>query len=217
MSTDRGLQASFFDMGNDVSDQPAEDHDLKNLTGIGAIYEPGFLTEAECEHLLNAIDAQEEHWMTGLQRRVQHFGWKYDYSSRGTGERADPVPDFILPIAEKLRERGWFSSVPDQVIINEYEPGQGIGAHADRDCFGPAVAMLSLADRWPMQFEPAGRHTSKGERLELFLDVGSILVLTGEVRNKWVHSIVRRKTDGQGPAKRKRERRVSVTFRTIND
>ena len=32
----------------------------------------------------------------------------------------------------------------EQAIVNEYEPGQGIAPHVDRDCFGPVVATVSL-------------------------------------------------------------------------
>ncbi len=213
MVTESGVQTSLFSAEPDAPAASGPEGDLDQLRAIGVTYEPDFLTREECDGLLRDIDARPEQWLTDLQRRVQHYGWKYDYSARGASAPADPVPEFIAPIAERLRERGWFGAVPDQVIVNEYEPGQGIAAHADRDCFGPAVAMLSLADRWPMQFIPPG---GGDDRLELFLDVGSILVLTGEAREQWLHTIAKRKSDGRGPEKRQRERRVSVTFRTVN-
>ena len=185
------------------------------LRKAGIIYEPGFMTSAECDSLLGSIGGRP--WMNDLKRRVQHYGWRYDYSSRFITEnmKAEPLPDFIQDVAERLRRRGWFTQTPDQVIVNEYEPGKGIAPHVDRDCFGPAVATLSLGDCWPMQFIPAGRDADRAERQELLLDVGSVLVLTGGARNKWMHGIARRKTDGRGPDKRERRRRVSVTFRTI--
>ena len=185
------------------------------LREAGVIYKPGFMTSAQCDSLLGSIGGRP--WMNDLKRRVQHYGWRYDYSSRFITEnmKAEPLPDFIQDVAERLRRRGWFTQTPDQVIVNEYEPGQGIAPHVDRDCFGPAVATLSLGDCWPMQFIPAGRDADRAERQELLLDVGSVLVLTGGARNKWMHGIARRKTDGRGPDKRERRRRVSVTFRTI--
>ena len=185
------------------------------LREAGVIYEPGFMTSAECDSLLGSIDGRP--WMNDLKRRVQHYGWRYDYSSRFVTEnmKAEPLPDCIQDVAGRLRRKGWFTQTPDQVIVNEYEPGQGIAPHVDRDCFGPAVATLSLGDCWPMQFIPAVRNADRAERQEVLLDVGSILVLTGGARNKWLHGIARRKTDGRGPDKRERQRRVSVTFRTI--
>lgn len=185
------------------------------LRNAGVVYEPGFMTTAECDSLLGSIDGRP--WMNDLKRRVQHYGWRYDYSSRFVTEnmKAESLPYGIKDVAERLRSRGWFSETPDQVIVNEYEPGQGIAPHVDRDCFGPAVATLSLGDCWPMQFIPAGRNADRAERREVLLDVGSILVLTGAARNKWMHGIARRRADGRGSDKRERQRRVSVTFRTV--
>lgn len=185
------------------------------LRNAGVIYEPGFMTGAECDRLLGSIDGRP--WMNDLKRRVQHYGWRYDYSARFVTEnmKAEPLPYDIRDVAERLRNGGWFTQTPDQVIVNEYEPGQGIAPHVDRDCFGPAVATLSLGDCWPMQFIPAGRNAERADRQEVILDVGSVLVLTGAARDKWMHGIAKRKADGRGSDKRERQRRVSVTFRTI--
>lgn len=187
----------------------------RRLLESGVTYESVFLTSSECEVLLARIDAKP--WMSDLKRRVQHYGWRYDYSSRFVTEemKAEPLPDFILKIATELKEHGWFTSVPDQVIVNEYEPGQGIAPHVDRMCFGPTVATLSLGDRWPMRFFSAKQSGGPSESEEILLDVGSILVLRGDARNKWMHGIVKRRFDGVGRHRRPRRRRVSVTFRTV--
>ena len=68
-----------------------------------------------------------------------------------------------------------FDRPAEQVIVNEYQPGQGIAHHADRGCFGPAVATLSLLDTWPMSFERSG-----DEPIELWLPPGMLIILTGE-------------------------------------
>ena len=194
---------------------------LSRLIDIGVVYEP-FLTVEECKYLLASIN--ECSWMNDLKRRVQHYGWKYDYSSRSLSEdmRIGALPDFLGDLAKRLRERGWFDRDPDQVIVNEYRPGQGIAPHVDRDCFGPAVATLSLGDAWPMEFAPANRYRPRvrradatREKIELVLDVGSIVVLRGAARNSWTHGIAPRHADGRGRSRRSRRTRVSVTFRTV--
>ena len=142
----------------DVSDRKADTKVIpRRLLESGVTYAAAFLTGSESDDLLSQIDARP--WMNDLKRRVQHYGWRYDYSSRVVTEemKTEPLPGFILKIARELKVRGWFASMPDQVIVNEYEPGQGIAPHIDRDCFGPSVATLSLGDRWPMQFTPLGR------------------------------------------------------------
>ena len=207
-------QATLFAESEPAPSPP--DDVLPMLREIGVIYQPEFLNAEECERLLADIDAQTGQWRDDLRRRVQHYGWRYDYQARAVTAdmRLGPLPDFILPVAEALRERGWFAETPDQVIVNEYEPGQGIAAHADRDCFGPAVATLSLGDRWPMRFTPP--EGADGEPLELFLDVGAMMVFTDAARTSWRHAILPRRSDpdDQG-GRRKRRRRVSVTFRTV--
>ena len=194
---------------------------LSRLIDIGVVYEP-FLTDEECQVLLASINKCS--WMNDLKRRVQHYGWKYDYTSRSLSEdmRIGALPDFLADVATRLHERGWFDLAPEQVIVNEYRPGQGIAPHVDRDCFGPTVATLSLGDAWPMEFAAANRYhprvpeaNATREKIELVLDVGSILVLRGAARSSWTHGIASRHADGRGRSRRRRRTRVSVTFRTV--
>ena len=211
------LDLAFVDMPDGKSDF-IEKLPSSNMVGVpGLCYHRSFLSEERQKLIMECIDSAP--WMTDLRRRVQHYGWRYDYSARFVSEdmKADPLPRPMRDLAETLHERGWFDRVPDQVIVNEYEPGQGIAPHVDRDCFGPAVATLSLGDSWPMEFTPVKGYAGRADRVELVLDVGSVLVLTGEARSRWMHGIAKRKTDGRGPGKRSRRRRLSVTFRTMMD
>ena len=66
----------------------------RNTTSIfdhGATLAPDIVTEAEEERILLRIS--QAPWMTDLSRRVQHYGFRYDYRQRGTG-RHDPAPPF---------------------------------------------------------------------------------------------------------------------------
>jgi alkylated DNA repair dioxygenase AlkB len=122
------------------------------------------------------------------------------------------LPDWIAAVGHKLAEDGWFSSDPDQVIINEYEPGQGIAPHIDREtCFGPVVASLSLAGDTVMEFSKRGT----SERVPVFLPNRSLLIITGEARYRWRHGIAQRRFDTVNSLAMPRRRRVSLTFRTV--
>lgn len=103
--------------------------------------------------------------------------------------------------------------VADQVIVNEYEPGQGISPHVDCvPCFGPAVAAVSLGSACVMDFAHG-----EGARVPVRLAPASLCVMTGPARYEWRHGIAARKSDpGQG-GRIPRGRRVSVTFRTLAD
>ena len=104
------------------------------------------------------------------------------------------------------------TAAPDQLIVNEYEPGQGITAHVDCvPCFGPVVCSLTLGSQCVMELSAI-----KGGGTEsLLLERGSLLVLAGESRYHWRHAIPGRKSDQIGEQVIQRSRRVSLTFRTV--
>lgn len=109
----------------------------------GLRYLPDFI-DAETEAtLLATIDQQP--WLHDLKRRVQHYGWRYDYKARGITQdlRIGAIPDWLAGLCERLSVEGIFARTHDQVIINEYQPGQGISAHVDCvPCFGDTIASL---------------------------------------------------------------------------
>ena len=173
---------------------------------------PEHLPPARQAALLARIDAFP--WRTDLKRRVQHHGWRYDYRARrvSANDRIGPLPDWLLEEAERLVADGWFAGPPDQAIVNEYVPGQGIAAHVDCEpCFGEAIASLSIGSACVMEFRERG----SGRRASLVLDPGSLLVLSGPARHDWTHAIPARKSDPIDGVRRARGRRVSITFRTV--
>jgi alkylated DNA repair dioxygenase AlkB len=55
------------------------------------------------------------------------------------------LPEWAAYTAEALYNHGMTPRIPDQLIVNEYEPGQGISAHIDcGSCFDDTIAILSL-------------------------------------------------------------------------
>jgi alkylated DNA repair dioxygenase AlkB len=171
-----------------------------------------FVSEQAAKRLLAAIDAST--WRADLKRRVQHYGWRYDYRERRVTNdmRLGPLPEWLLPAAEAVGGLPEFDRRPDQVIVNEYLPGQGISAHVDCEpCFGPAVASLSLGGEVEMLF----RQRASGERRGLILKPAKLLILSGEARYEWTHEIPARKSDVIEGSRQIRTRRVSLTFRTV--
>jgi alkylated DNA repair dioxygenase AlkB len=101
---------------------------------------------------------------------VQHYGWRYDYRERRVTEemRLGPLPDWLLPAAEAVGDLPEFDRRPDQVIVNEYLPGQGISAHVDCEpCFGPAIASLSLGGEVEMVFRKRSTASAAASSLSL--------------------------------------------------
>ena len=183
---------------------------------------PDFITEAEEKAILVEIDQSD--WSNELQRRVQHYGWRYDYKSRQIDPtmRLGPLPDWASGIAQRLVDGGYFrDGFPDQVIVNEYCGNQGIAPHIDSPAsFTGVVAMVSLLESWEMEFRK-GRDTTKVFQK---LEQRSATVLEGEARYKWRHGIPKRKTEpgtvrpgNKKPSRIQRKRRVSLTFRKVID
>jgi hypothetical protein len=57
---------------------------IPQITGL--TYLPNFVTTAEANTLVAHIDDQS--WRSDLKRRVQHYGYRYDYNARAVGRDA---------------------------------------------------------------------------------------------------------------------------------
>ena len=181
----------------------------------GLIYSREFITEEDETRLLEYIDGAE--WITELQRRVQHYGWRYDYKKRGidSSARAPALPEWARELGRKLVDERLMPIPPDQLIVNEYRGEQGITPHIDHpDDFAEHIATISLLETWDMRFTLGRTEKPFYQPLER----GSVAILTGDARYKWKHEIPKRKNEprrnrpGKGRWIR-RSRRISLTFR----
>ena len=187
---------------------------LQNSDDVpGLLFCEDFLTPEEELICIERIDAAADMWLNDLSRRVQHYGWRYDYKARAITPdmHIGALPDWLQQLAQRLYdETELFDRVPEQVIVNEYLPGQGIAMHTDHRGFGPTVCTISLGDHWEMDFSKE----SSGKQPAL-LPRRSCVLLTGESRSIWRHGIAPRKTELTANGRRIRRRRVSLTFRTV--
>jgi hypothetical protein len=75
----------------------------------GFEYFPDFLSEHECEQLLQAVVdlpfAEARYKQFTAKRRVVHFGGRYDYSNQELLP-GGPMPDVLLPLRERIGARG---------------------------------------------------------------------------------------------------------------
>ena len=178
-----------------------------------------FLTEAEEKEILAKIEAND--WSNELERRVQHYGWRYDYKSRQVDPsmHIGPLPDWANRVAQRLVDEGYLGILPDQVIVNEYRENQGIAPHIDSESsFADGVAMISLLETWEMVF----KKRRGGDKVTRKLECRSATILTGEARYGWTHAILKRKSDpgavkpgNKRPSRIPRDRRISLTFRKV--
>ncbi|WP_421580055.1 alpha-ketoglutarate-dependent dioxygenase AlkB [Shinella sp. M31] len=178
----------------------------------GAIYITEFLSREEEETIKDRLDGGE--WSNTLKRRVQHFGYLYDYRVRAitTDTYLGRLPEWLEMLAERLIARGYFVDLPDQVIANEYLPGQGISAHVDCvPCFDDTIISISLLSQCEMVF----RERSSSRSLAVLLHPRSGILLKEASRYDWTHEIPARKSDVTDGTRVNRGRRISLTFRKV--
>lgn len=180
----------------------------------GLQYLPDYLNPRYQARLLACIDAAP--WLDDLKRRVQHYGYRYDYKSRRVdrSQYLGPLPDWCAYFAQQLHLDGYFAAAPpDQVIVNEYTPGQGIAAHIDcTPCFEDTVVSISLGSACIMNFS---RSEDASQNIDQLLLPGSAVVLQGAARFEWRHGIKSVKADLIQGERVVRQRRVSLTFRKV--
>lgn len=161
----------------------------------GLFYIEDVLSREDEKKLIENIDLQP--WDTTLSRRTQQYGHYYSYR-RGDHKEVPPIPSFFDDLLSIIR--GW---KPNQIIVNEYQPGQGIAHHTDSNIFGGIVISYSLLSSVEMEIGPVKK----------ILKPRSALVLTDQARWKYTHGIQKRKSDTIDGVKHERSRRVSVTVR----
>lgn len=167
------------------------------MNGVGVrLLKDAISIEEESDVLMRIYDQQ---WLDIYARRVQHYGYKYEYRTRGLQRMYtddDPskgIPSWLVP--KCVREE----IAPEQIIVNEYTDGQGISSHRDALCFGPKILSLSLGANTVMTF------TGGMLSIDIPLPRRSLLILEGPARYRLEHQIKKHTGDI----------RVSITYRTL--
>lgn len=207
------MQLNIFDTANSVNACSMNWQEHNSRVQIpGMVYIPEFISESEHKTILSTIDNQP--WITDLRRRVQHYGWRYNYKSRSIDYSMylGELPMWAKSLAQRLFEFNYLPQIPDQIIVNEYQPGQGIANHVDCEpCFADSISSLSLGSNCVMELI----NLKTKQKVELMLESRSLIIISGESRYKWTHGIPARKSDIITNCKIERSRRVSMTFRNV--
>lgn len=205
----------LFDDSEDLLYQIGGDLFCENENGL--IYIPDFISLEESLKLINYIENQL--WSSELNRRVQHYGYRYDYKTRKLDvssevlEIEQPFIGLLDTLTYELRPLG-LKARPNQIIVNEYEIGQGIAWHIDSEkSFDDNIFIISLLSDCVMKLE----HKNTKEQLEVLLRKNSLLCLTKESRYDWKHTIPNTKSFEFKGEKFIRARRLSLTCRYIKN
>lgn len=195
----------------------APSSDGTSATGAipGLTLREDYLSVEEERIAVEALNARP--WNRVRRGLVQNYGYVFDYTVSSVRDlsRVTPIPAFIAHLGARLVSDGFFPRRPECIIVNHYEPGEGIVPHIDViEHFGPQVVTLSLLSSICMVFI---NDRCRERRLEVALPARSLLAIDGEARFEWLHGIRERKTDTLDGVVVKREQRISISFRNIKD
>ena len=120
---------------------------------------PDFISTFQEETIIEQILVSD--WNTTLKRRTQHYGYEYSYDRKSTAKKTVDLPDWCMPVKKELEDfvnkgKGEEDEkiIFDQMIVNEYEPGQGINPHIDNTTlFKDTIVSVSLGSSAVMIFE----------------------------------------------------------------
>jgi alkylated DNA repair dioxygenase AlkB len=158
-----------------------------------------------------------------LKRKTRQYGYEYDYKARHKDKiikKINNAPPELLCIADLLYKHGLMRQKANQIIINKYEPGQGISAHRDHiRYFTGDIATLSLGSAYVMRFKPHSENKLEDPKkiYDVLLPIGSLAVMKDDARSLWTHEIIAKKSDTINGVTSKRGTRISITFRTVAD
>jgi alkylated DNA repair dioxygenase AlkB len=149
------------------------------------------------------------------KRRTVSFGWQYEFSGRGRLQKANDIPEFILPLRAIAAKFAHMEPESLQhVLVIEYGPGAGIGWHRDKPVFGEVIG-ISLLAPCVLRFrrkvaaeafdKDRPRKRATWQRVNLPAEPCSAYHLTGPARSEWQHSIL--SVD---------QLRYSITFRNLH-
>jgi len=152
-------------------------------------------SEEEAELLRCADSAPPDGWTTLRGRRLQMFG----------GQPAmpmvhEPLPAWVQSVCEQLVRAGVFpeDSPPNHVLLNEYQPGQGIDAHKDGPLYAARVAILSLGSHTAFEFleeDTSSDVIVRRPLASLLLPRRGLLVFEGDAYAHALHSVSRATED----------------------
>jgi alkylated DNA repair protein alkB family protein 8 len=187
----------------------------------GLLYWPRFISP-DGERILTESMSRDTNWVgvtdSAKSRRVIHYGYKYDYTRAMDPIKCDPIPAGLAIITAMCHIAPADASAThlvdtafDQLIINEYQPGQGIAAHIDHpQQFGDTVFCVTLGAGTMINFtHPDGRVVQQ------YVAPGSAYAMQRDARHTWKHGIDAKKSDMVDGVKVPRGVRYSLTFRTI--
>ncbi|XP_043946207.1 alpha-ketoglutarate-dependent dioxygenase alkB homolog 6 [Protopterus annectens] len=162
-------------------------------------YVPNFISKSEEDYLLQQVySAPKPKWTQLSGRRLQNWGGL----PHPRGMLAESLPGWLKKYAEKISSYGVFDgTIANHVLVNEYNPREGIMPHEDGPLYFPTVTTISLGSHTLLDFyHPVRRGDQEEEAsipqteenryfLSLLVEPRSLLILRDEMYITYLHGI----------------------------
>lgn len=189
-------------------------------------YIPKFITEDEESLIIkNVYSVPKPKWTVLSNRRLQDYGGV----PHEKGMIPEEIPSWLQTYMKKIDELNVFEGKKsNQVLINEYLPGQGIMPHTDGPIFSPTITTITCGSHTVLEFLENNENRKKV--CGLLLERLSLVIIKDDMYSKYLHSICERTDDiitstcvnllhcGNKYSINetlKRETRISVTIRNV--
>lgn len=163
------------------------------------------------DHLLKEVAWEHDEVMIFGKRIVtaRKTAWygdsEFEYTYSKMTKKARLWIPQLLPLKQRVEQETGFDF--NSCLLNLYRSGEeGMSWHSDAEAeLGrqPAIASVSLGAERRFVF----KHKASGEKIELQLESGSLLLMAGETQKNWLHSLPK--------TKKVKEPRINLTFRKI--
>lgn len=142
------------------------------------------------------------------KRKVAWYGNKeFAYTYSNATKTALPWTKELLELKQLSEEKT--GELYNSCLLNLYHTGtEGMAWHCDEERElkkNGAIASLSFGAERKFAF----KHKTSGERIDCFLEHGSLLVMKGTTQTHWLHRLP--------PTKKVLIPRINLTFRTIRE
>lgn len=196
-------------------DDPIDPNEPIDITNGSYIYIEKFFSREEADfYLLDFVNniSWEQQTMNMYGKEVlfpRLTTWYGDndkpYSFSGITLQPHPWNDSLLKIKEKIEP---LSGVKfNSVLLNRYRDGNdSISWHTDAEKelgTNPTIASVNFGQERVFQL----KHIQTGERVDIMLAHGSLLIMMGELQHYWKHQIPK--------SKKPMKERINLTFRVI--
>lgn len=173
-------------------------------------YIPNFITSAEESHILNSLPSNR--WINLSHRRLQAHP---STLSKTNTLLSSPLPPYLVtPVLDKFSALHLFDESPhkqaNHVLVNEYNPNEGIMPHEDGAAYHPIVATVSLGANLVLDIYEKRSSDSTGgtsvsaertgdsrpvPRWRIFQEPRSLLITTGAAYTDLLHGIAEVEAD----------------------